>query len=176
MKPKKRVALYVRELSSEERAQLEAALRSAHAFPVRRAQVVLASARKERVSRIARSLGHSAQMVRNVIHAFNKRGLKILERESSRPKSSQPVLDVVRCEQLEHLLHQSPRTFGKPKSLWTLDLAAEVCFEEGITPERVSDETIRRALKRLGKSWKRAKRWITSPDPQYLRKKNSGTG
>lgn len=176
MKPKKRAPLYVRELSSEERADLEAALRSADAFPVRRAQVVLASARKERVSRIARSLGYSAQMVRNVIHAFNKRGLKILERESSRPKSSQPVLDEVRCEQLEHLLHQSPRIFGKPKSLWTLDLAAEVCFEQGITPELMSDETIRRALKRLGKSWKRAKRWITSPDPQYLRKKNAGTG
>ena len=176
MKPKKRVPLYVRDLSSEEQAQLEAALRSADAFPVRRAQVLLASARKERVSRIARSLGYSAQMVRNVIHAFNTRGLESLVRESSRPKSSQPVLDEVRREQLQHLLHQSPRTFGKPKSLWTLDLAAEVCFEQGITPARVSDETIRRALKRLGKSWKRAKHWITSPDPQYLRKKNSGTG
>jgi transposase len=175
MKPKKRAPLWVRDLSCEERGSLEAALRSADAFPVRRAQVVLASARKERVSGIARSQGYSAQMVRNVIHAFNERGLKILERESSRPKSSQPVLDEVRREQLEHLLHQSPRTFGKPKSLWTLDLAAEVCHEQGITPERVSDETIRRALKRLGKSWKRAKRWITSPDPQYLRKKNAGT-
>jgi transposase len=176
MKPKKRAPLYVRELSSEERAHLEAALRSADAFPVRRAQVLLASARKERVSRIAGSLGYSAQMVRNVIHAFNTHGVEILVRESSRPKSSQPVLDEVRREQLQHLLHQSPRVFGKPKSLWTLDLAAEVCFEQGITPERMSDETIRRALKRLGTSWKRAKHWITSPDPQYVRKKNAGTG
>lgn len=176
MKPKKRVPLCVRDLSSEERAGLEAALRSADAFPVRRAQVLLASARKERVSRIARSLGYSAQMVRNVIHAFNQRGLESLVQGSSRPKTSQPVLDEARREQLQHLLHQSPRTFGKPKSLWTLELAAEVSFEQGITPERMSDETIRRALKRLGTSWKRAKRWITSPDPQYLRKKNSGTG
>jgi transposase len=172
MKPKKRVPLWVRELSSEERVHLEAALRSADAFPVRRAQVLLASARKERVSRIAHSLGYSAQMVRNVIHAFNTHGVESLVRESSRPKSSQPVLDEVRREQLQHLLHQSPRVFGKPKSLWTLDLAAEVCFEQGITPERMSDETIRRALKRLGTSWKRAKHWITSPDPQYVRKKN----
>jgi len=176
MKPKRRVPLYVRELSSDEQAQLEAALRSADAFPVRRAQVLLASARKERVSRIARALGYSAQMVRNAIHAFNARGVESLTRESSRPKSSQPILDEARREQLQHLMHQSPRIFGKPKSLWTLDLAAEVCFEQGITSERVSDETIRRALKRLGTSWKRAKRWITSPDPQYVRKKNSGTG
>ena len=90
----------MRELSSEEQAQLEAALRSADAFPVRRAQVLLASARKERVSRIARALGYSAQMVGNVIHAFNARGVESLVRESSRPKSSQPILDEVRREQL----------------------------------------------------------------------------
>ena len=33
---------------------------------------------------------------------------------------------------------------------------------------------IRRALKRLKTNWKRAKHWITSPDPQYLLKKPSG--
>jgi transposase len=176
MKPKKPPPLFVREPSSEERASLEAALRSADAFPVRRAQVLLASARKERVSGIARSVGCSTQMERNVIHDFDARGVESLVRESTRPKTSQPVLDEVRREQLQHLMHQSPRAFGKAKSLWTLDVAAEVCFEQGITPERMSDETIRRALKRLGTSWKRAKRWITSPDPQYLRKKNAGTG
>ena len=75
------------------------------------------------------------------------------------------------AEPLRALLHQSPRTFGKPTSLWTLDLAAEVSFEEGLTPERVSGETIRATLVRLGVRWKRAKHWITSPDPEYARKK-----
>jgi hypothetical protein len=55
--------------------------------------------------------------------------------------------------------------------VWTLDLAAEVSFEQGLTSERVSDETIRLTLKRLRIGWKRAKRWITSPDPEYARKK-----
>jgi hypothetical protein len=35
----------------------------------------------------------------------------------------------------------------------------------------MSGESIRRALKRLGVGWKRAKDWITSPDPAYARKK-----
>jgi hypothetical protein len=39
----------------------------------------------------------------------------------------------------------------------------------------VSDETIRFALKRLGIPWKRAKRWITSPDPYYAQKNTSAT-
>ena len=42
--------------------------------------------------------------------------------------------------------------------------------------ERVSGETIRATLSRLlGVRWMRAKRWITSPDPLYERKKEGAT-
>src|SRR3712207_6907429 len=37
----------------------------------------------------------------------------------------------------------------------------------------VSGETIRATLERLGVRWERAKRWITSPDPEYARKKKT---
>jgi hypothetical protein len=76
---------------------------------------------------------------------------------------------------MRELLHQSPRRYGKPSSVWTLGLVAEVSFAEGITQERVSNEAIRLALSRLGVGWKRAKQWITSPDPEYARKKGSAT-
>jgi transposase len=79
------------------------------------------------------------------------------------------------AERLRELLHRSPRDFDKDASLWTLELAAEVSFERGLISERVSDETIRMTLKRLGVGWKRAKKWITSPDPQYARKKAPAT-
>jgi hypothetical protein len=59
--------------------------------------------------------------------------------------------------------------------VWTLELAAEVSFAQGLTRRRVSDETIRAAMAQLGVRWKRAKHWITSPDPAYLRKKTVGT-
>ena len=55
-----------------------------------------------------------------------------------------------KCEALRALLHQSPRTFGKPSSVWSLALAAQVCQEVGLTVNQVSIETIRQALKRLG--------------------------
>ena len=35
----------------------------------------------------------------------------------------------------------------------------------------VSCETIRQTLKKFGINWKRAKHWITSPDPLYFKKK-----
>jgi hypothetical protein len=83
------------------------------------------------------------------------------------------VLDADKGEQLRALLHEGPRAFGKPRSTWMLRLAAEVCGERGLTPHPVSIETICQALKRLGVNWRRATRWITSPDPPYALKKST---
>jgi transposase len=163
--------VYVRPVTDAERAQLVAGLRSSDAFVHRRSQILLASARGEQAPAIARHLACDAQTVRNAIAAFNARGLAALCRGSSRPHRFRVAFDAAHGEQLRALLHQSPRTFGKPTSLWTLELAADVSFEQGLTAERVSGETIRATLERLGIRWRRAKRWITSPDPEYARKK-----
>jgi transposase len=167
--------LSVRPVTEGERARLEAALRSPDAFTLRRAQVLLASARGQAVGPIALALGCSAQTVRNAIRAFNSAGPDCLGRRSNRPKSAAPVFGSAQGERLRALLHQSPRSFGKPSSLWTLALAAQVCQEQGLTAQQVSDETVRRALLRLGVGWKRAKHWINSPDPAYARKKSGAT-
>lgn len=167
--------IFVRRPSDDEQQALEAGLRSADAFVLRRCQIILASARGERAPRIARALGCDDQTVRTVINGFNAVGLAVLHRGSSRPHTIQAAFDAAQAEQLRALLHQSPRTFGQPTSLWTLDLAAAVSFAEGITAERVSGETIRATLQRLGVRWRRAKQWITSPDPQYARKKGPAT-
>jgi transposase len=167
--------IFVRPLTPAERQELEAGLRSPEAFVLRRCQVLLASARGELVPPIARALGCDEQTVRNAIHAFNATGLTALEAGSSRPHTIHPALDEEGTQRLRALLHQSPRTFGKPTSLWTLNLAAEVCFELGITDRRVTGETIRATLVRMGVRWLRAKEWITSPDPAYARKKGDAT-
>jgi transposase len=168
--------LYVRPLTADERATLETGLRSSSAFTVRRCQILLASAEGQTTTTIAHDLRCTDQTVRNTIHAFHQRGLAVLQPLSARPHTTATIFDAAACEALRALLHQSPRTFGKPTSLWTLQLAAEVSAAQGLTPHLVSDETIRLALRRLGVTWKRAKHWITSPDPAYARKKNGGTG
>ena len=170
-----RPPIYVRPLTDAEREQVEAGLRSPDAFVLRRCQIVLASARGEQAPAIARRLGCGDQTVRNALHAFNARGLAALRPGSRRAKTIRRAFDAAGAERLRALLHQSPRTFDKPTGLWTLALAAAVSFERGLTAEPVSDETIRMTLKRLGVGWKRAKRWITSPDPEYARKKGPAT-
>ena len=165
----------MRRLSPDERDGVEAALRTSEAFTLRRARIVLASARGERAPAIAGHLGRGEQPVRNAIHAFNRTGLGALHAGSSRPHAIQVAIDAAGAERLRALLHQSPRTLGKPTGVWTLARAAEVSPEQGLTSERVSDETIRPTIRRLGIGWKRAKRWITSPDPEYARKKVRAT-
>jgi hypothetical protein len=40
------------------------------------------------------------------------------------------------------LLHHSPRLFGQATSVWTLELAADAAYEQGLTAQRVSGVTI----------------------------------
>jgi transposase len=167
--------LFLRPLTPAEREQLQAGLRSADAFTLRRCQILLASASGLRPKLIAAHLGCSTGTARNAIRAFHAEGLACLQEKSSRPKSAQPLLDAAHHEELYVLLHQSPRLFGKPRSTWTLALVAQVCHERGWTPRQLSVESVRHAVERLGVRWRRAKHWIRSPDPAYARKKTRAT-
>ena len=168
--------IFVRELFKKEREALEVGLRSSDAFVLRRCQILLASSKGERPPRIAENLRCGSQTVRNAIHEFNGRGLGALRAGSSRPREVHAAFDEDGAEALRELLHHSPREFGKHTSLWTLADAAQVSFEENLTERRVSGETIRATLWRLGVRWERAKRWIESPDPEYARKKGLSSG
>jgi DNA-binding CsgD family transcriptional regulator len=170
------VTTFVRALTATEQKQLQSGLRSADAFTLRRSQILLASAVGQTPAVIARNLGCTARSVRNAIHAFAAEGPRCLGAKSSRPRTARPVLDAAFDEPLRHLLHQSPRAFGQPRTTWTLAAVARACHERGWTPRVLSIETVRLAIARLGVSWRRAKHWITSPDPAYARKKKPATG
>ena len=111
--------------------------------------------------------------MRHAIHAFDQDGVAALTAGSSRPHTLHAAFDADGAERRRTLLHRSPRECGHPTSVWTLELAAETAFQAGITATGVSDETIRATLARHGIRWRRAKDWITSPDPAYT-PKNSG--
>jgi hypothetical protein len=138
--------------------------------------MLLASAAGQPTTAIARTRRCNDQTVRNAIHAFHARGLAALQPQSSRPHTTQATFDAQGRERLQALLHQSPRTFGKPTSLWTLTWVAEVSWTQGLTSRQGSGETLRSTLRQMGVRWKRATHWSTSPDPAYVRKKTNGTG
>jgi transposase len=171
-----RTPIFTRPLTEDEQHQIQAGLRSSDAFVMRRCQILRASARGERAPEIARQLGCDDQTVRNVVHEFNTTGLSVLHEGSSRPHRLHTSFSEEGLVRLKELLHRSPHDFGKERGVWTLELAAQVSFEQGIIASPISDESVRRALKRLKTNWKRAKHWITSPDPLYLKKKRHEIG
>jgi len=171
-----RQPIFIRPLTQDEHHQVQKGLRSSDAFVLRRCQILLASSRGERAPAIAFQLGCDDQTVRNVIKDFNATGLDVLQEGSSRPHRLRTTFTEEGCRRLQDLLHRRPHDFGRDRGVWTLALAAQVSFEQGIIATEVSTESVRRALKRLKTNWKRAKHWITSPDPQYLLKKTLATG
>jgi hypothetical protein len=126
--------LYVQSLTEDEQQTLQEGLRSSEAFILRRCQILLASARGQTARVSAETLGCDDQTVRNAIHAFTTRGQTALTRRAAAPqRTPQAAFTPLPREQLRAWLHQSPRTFGHPTSRWTLPLAAEVAYAEGLT-------------------------------------------
>ena len=171
-----RQPIYVRELSSEEREALEKGLRSSNGFTVRRCQILLSSAEGKRSGQITAELHCNDQTVRNAIRDFHQKGLDALQPGSNRPHRISYKIEPEAIEPLKELIHQSPREYGEGVSFWTLSLVAKVAYEQQIINQPVTGEALRQALKRNGISWKRAKKWITSPDPAYELKKSNETG
>ena len=164
--------LFVRELSDIEKNRLEQGLQSSAAFTVRRCQILLSSAQKKSAQQIAEELHISDQCVREAIHAFESEGLSCLQEKSHARHDDQRPFDEAGLARLQEIIRRSPRTFGHDSSVWTLAWLAETCWTERISRRPVSGDSVGRALKKVGIQWRRAKRWIRSPDPHYEHKKN----
>ncbi len=164
--------LYVRELTNEEREQRRAGLRSSSAFTVRRSQIILMNSEEHLTARqIAGRLRCSDQCAREALRAFEQEGVACLHAKSHRKHHLETKFSPAGLERLAGLVHHSPRQYGYANSLWSLAQLAEVSFQEGLSSETVSYETVRQALKKLDIDWRRARQHITSLDPHYERKK-----
>lgn len=164
--------IYVRAFTEEEREEIETGLRNKDSFVLRRSQILFFSSDGLSIDEIAQRVGYHRETVRLLIKAFNEKGVVVLKKGSRRPHNIQRAFSEENAEKLKELIHRSPRDFEKPTGLWTLALLAEISYSQGLTEKEVSDETIRQTLKKLGVRWKRAKKWLSSPDPHYARKKN----
>ncbi len=169
-----RAKRYVREFTEEERVAIEAGLRSQDSFVLRRSQMLLFSSEGLSIDEIAAKVGYHQESVRLVIMAFEKKGMTVLEKGSRRPLTTERAISTENAQKLKELLRRSPRDFKKDSSLWTLELLAEVSYEQGLSTRKVSYETIRTALKELGVNWKRAKHWLSSSDAHFAHKKTPG--
>jgi transposase len=164
----------IRPPTAAERQELGRWRRAGKTAAYQRAQTILLAADEGASgNQIARGLGLHPNTVRRWLHAFSAGGLSTLAPRARGGRA--PVFGPEGATALVTLLHERPEDHACPSGAagrWTLGDAAAVLVREGAVPA-ISLESIRRLLRRHGHSWQRAKEWLTSPDPEYLRLKGA---
>jgi transposase len=131
---------------------------------VRRATMIMASASGTPVAAIARLVGADEDTVRDVIHAFNQRGLAALDPQwaGGRPRQ-------ISDEDIAFILTTAttrPRVLGAPFTQWSVrKLAAHLGAYGHDRRVRVGRERLRLILREHHISFQRTRTWKESTDP-----------
>jgi transposase len=164
-----------RRLTEQEGQRLTALVRRGRGNPirVRRATIILASSSGTPVAAIARLVAADEDTVRDVIHAFNERGLSALDPQwaGGRPRliTDDDIAFVVATATTR------PTKLGCPFTRWSLrKLAAYLARRpDPHGPDRrivISRERLRQILRDKGVSLQRTRTWKESTDPDKDRK------
>ena len=151
-----------RRLSDEEGRRLQQIVRRGKhgSIRVRRALIIMASASGTRVPAIARLAAADEDTVRDVIHAFNARGLAALD---PRWAGGRPRL--ISDEDIEVIVAAAttrPEKLGLPFTHWSVRKLAGHLAARGIG---VGRERLRQILHARGISFQRTRTWKESRDP-----------
>ncbi len=133
-----------------------------------RAQMILLAAEQGlKVPQIARIVREREATVLRWLKRDRAEGMEGLQ---DAPRPGRPsAMTTAYTAALLAAVRRRPRSFGLPFSLWTLQrLVDDLAEQTGI---RVSDETVRRALKHADMVRSRPQHQISSPDPEYAVKK-----
>jgi transposase len=164
------MCIYVRNITDEEESRLKNILRrSDDSIKVKRAQIILASAKKRRVPDICEDFGFSRDYVSDIIHSFDRVGFQALESKydncGKKPKFTEEERRIVVDTALS-----KPKDLGLPFTCWSLSkLKGYVVSHSYI--KSISHETIRQILKENGIKYRRTKTWKESNDPEFESKK-----
>jgi len=121
---------------------------------------------------IADRVGCDFTIVYEWIHRFNKSGFDTFELPSN-PKGREPIVKSEQVKELIKIALSRPEELGLPFTQWSVAKLSAYCRRKGILPE-ITDEWVRRLLRREGLSTQRTKTWKKSPDPEFeVKKPNS---
>ena len=156
-------------MTPTQREQLDRLYRTTKVPRLRtRAQMILLAAEQGfKVPQIATIVRESEATVLRWLKRYLAEGLEGLH-DAPRPGRPSALTEAYRAALLA-AVRRRPRSLGLPVSLWTLQGLVDYLAER--TSIRVSDETVRRALKQAGIVRSRPQHKISSPDPEYALKK-----
>jgi transposase len=152
-------------LTDEEGRRLTQIVRRGRGNPirVRRATIIMASASGTPVPAIARLVAADEDTVRDVIHAFNERGLAALDPQwaGGRPR-------LISDEDIEFVIATAkarPRSRGCPFTHWSVRKLAAYLADNPERRVRIGRERLRQLLRQQRVSFQRTRTWKESTDP-----------
>lgn len=137
----------------------------------RRYRLIAEVARGRSVAAVADRVGCNITMVYEWMHRFNESGFTTFERAPN-PQGRLPIITGPQIRELIDIALSSPAERGLPFSAWTVPKLAAYCRQRGVLPP-ITDEWVRRLLRREGLRAQRIRTWKTSDDPAFDRKKNA---
>jgi transposase len=155
-------------MTPTQREQLDRLYRTTKVPRLRtRAQMILLAAEQGcKVLQIAAIVRESEATVLRWLKRYRAEGIEGLH-DAPRPGRPSPMTGAYKAGLLA-AVRRRPRSLGFPFSWWTLQRSVDDLAEQ--TGIRVSDETVRRALKHAGIVLSRPQHQISSPDPEYALK------
>jgi transposase len=163
--------LSVRRLKLSERRFLDQRLsdRTLSAYVHDRYRIIGAILRGYSPTEVARFLGCERPTVYQWVYTFNRSGFSEFEKATN-PYGRPAIMTSENLRQLVKTALSRPQDLGLPFTSWSVAKLGDYCRARGLLPE-VSNEWIRRLLKREGLSFQRTKTWKESPDPEFEKKK-----
>ncbi|NYJ07003.1 helix-turn-helix domain-containing protein [Petropleomorpha daqingensis] len=130
----------------------------------RRAQMVLLSAQRMPVAKIAAVTFTSPDRVRDVLHNFNTDGFDSLypRYAGGRP----PRFDLKQRNEIKKIALSRPADHELPFSTWSLAKLADFLVAEGVVDD-ISHEGLRAVLRDADVSFQAVKTWKSSTDPDW---------
>jgi transposase len=165
----------LRSLSSSEQAVLQAKLAN-RALPVRfhqRYRIIAELAAGRPVSQVADRVGCSTSPVYHWAHSFETTGFASFEQPNN-PRGPLPLINGEHVLELIKVALARPEDLGLPFSHWSVKKLKAYCREHDLLPP-ITDEWVRRLLRREGVSFQHSKTWKESPDPQFEVKKTASS-
>jgi transposase len=164
---KTNASVYARDLTDQEKTELNKSTKSCGAFTRDRAKIILMSSQKLFAKQIAEKLSCEERKVRKAIREFNNKGLLALQR--GKAKGAIPKFDEIKKKIMLMHFSKKPSEFGLHFTAWTLPRFRKHLIDYKVV-DSISIEKVRQILMQAGAKLERSKRWQYSPDKEFHKK------
>lgn len=153
-------------LTTEESSILDNFVKNPSRNYIDRATVILMANEKRSLFEMAARTGRSYKTINKWLVAYRRRGISFIKAKIDRKRNNPELKN--RTENIIKILHRNPEDYGINRATWFLKDIAEAYQRE--FNKKMCITSIRRALKNTNYTWKRAKKVLTSTDPDYREK------